>query len=549
MTGTTPFQQRVGIILAVLMMVTLICLLHFTSEAGISPEFTPKSSQGRPDIIMIDLPPVPGGEQMPAVRFLHDRHTDALKGNKDCSACHLKTDKTTLFRFKRIKDSQPETDMAIYHDNCIGCHEETIRSGNAAGPIAGDCRSCHNRKATVVSSWESISFNKSLHYRHESSPSIKPAQMEGNTNCGACHHQFDAEKEKTVYVKGEEATCRYCHRSEKTKEAQSLKTASHSTCINCHQQILDESQKAGPINCGGCHDPAEQRKIETVEEVPRLKRNQPDMVLMAGWMVRPDPNVKPEKNHLNPVAFNHQAHESNTPDCKSCHHKSLKQCRECHTETGDKKGDFVRLETAMHGTQTKKSCMGCHQQAQTAQNCAGCHGSMPEKKFSETTCDRCHAVDNTGDKTGLDTLPMNTEQKAALAGKTLSRMSESPTLPPDEQIPENVTINIMVDEYDPVTLPHRRIIQKLAAGMKDNQMARIFHKEQTTMCKGCHHNSPASMQPPKCASCHGKAFKESIAERPGLKGAYHGQCMSCHQKMNIQEPKATDCTGCHKKRT
>jgi len=537
MTGTESFQQRGGIILAILIIITFICLIHFNSEAGIAP--------ARPDIVKINLPPVPGGEQMPAVQFLHDRHTEALKGEKDCSACHQQNDNIYNFKFKRIKDSGPEIDMAIYHDNCIGCHQETIRSGNVAGPVAGDCRSCHNRKPKAISSWQPIRFDKSLHYRHESSQSIKPDRMAESTNCGVCHHKYDLKNEKTEYIKGEEETCRYCHQPVKTKEAQSLKTASHSACINCHQQKIGGSQKAGPVNCGGCHDSAEQKKIEIVKKVPRLIRNQPDLVLMASWMNTSDQDIKSVKNHLNPVAFNHQAHELKASGCMSCHHESLKRCSECHTETGDKKGGFIRLETAMHSTKTEKSCMGCHRQAQTAQNCAGCHGSMPEKKFSEVTCDRCHAVD----KAGIDTLPMSAEKKTALARETLSVTSTQPALPPDEQIPENVTIKTMVNEYEAVTFPHRRVVRKLAAGMKDDRMARFFHKEQTTMCMGCHHNSPASAQPPKCASCHGEAFKTSQDERPGLKGAYHGQCISCHQIMKIEKPKATDCTGCHKKRT
>ena len=129
--------------------------MQFNSEAG--------TDAGRPDIVGIDLPPVPGGEQMPAVQFLHDRHTEALKGEKDCSACH--------------------------------------------------------------------------------------------------------------------------------------------------QQMIGKSQKAGPVNCEGCHDPAEQKKIQIVEKVPRLKRNQPDQILLARWIDESDQDLKSIKTRSNPVAFNHQAHE------------------------------------------------------------------------------------------------------------------------------------------------------------------------------------------------------------------------------------------------
>jgi hypothetical protein len=72
------------------------------------------------------------------------------------------------------------------------------------------------------------------------------------------------------------------------------------------------------------------------------------------------------------------------------------------------------------------------------------------------------------------------------------------------------------------------------------------------MCQGCHHNSPASKNPPSCASCHAKPFDPATPDRPGLKAAYHGQCMSCHKAMGMTELKkggetssATSCVVCH----
>lgn len=537
MAGKISLGHRAGVVLVAILISTLICLMHFNTEAG--------DSNIRPDIIMIDLPPVPGGEVMPAVQFLHDRHTDVLKGQKDCTACHTRKDNTFIFKYKRDQESRPEIEMAIYHDNCIGCHQETADSGKSAGPVAGECRACHNKKPTATSSWQPLAFDKSLHYRHESSSTIKTEQPVDGDNCNACHHIYDKKAQKTVYAKGEEANCRYCHKAEKTKEARPMKEASHSACINCHQQAIEASKKAGPINCNGCHDLAEQNKITIVEQVPRLKRNQPDSVLLAAWMDRPDSSTTQTKNDLNPVAFNHQAHESKTSDCMTCHHESLKRCSECHTQTGDKKGDFIRLETAMHGTQTEKSCVGCHKQSQTAQNCAGCHAAMPKETFSDMTCNRCHAVD----RSAIGLLPLSTEHKAALARETLSGQAGMPVLPPKEEIPETVTINGMTDKYEAVTLPHGKMIRTLANGIQDDRMARFFHNEPTTLCMGCHHNSPNSTKPPKCATCHGEAFKPGQSERPGLKGAYHGQCLSCHQIMKVEEPKATDCVGCHKKRS
>ncbi len=540
MADTSSFHRWAGAVAVVFLIVVLACTAIGKIEA--------EADVRRADIVMIDLLPIPGGEQMPAVGFLHDRHTEALKGKKDCSTCHMQEKGAFVFKFKRTKDSDTETDMAIYHDNCISCHREITDTGTFAGPLSGDCRSCHSSRQEIVSSRNSMSFDKSLHYRHESSKLIQPPDRADNVNCGACHHKYDRNAQKTVYKRGEEETCRYCHKFEKTKEARSLQNAFHSDCINCHQQTIKRSEKGGPVNCTGCHDQAQQQKINVVKEVPRLKRNQPDAVLLAGWMRLPAQKDTAPATHINPVAFNHQVHEAKTDSCRSCHHASLERCGECHTETGSEKGGYVRLEQAMHDTKTGRSCTGCHRQAQTASSCAGCHALMPEKSFSRMNCRQCHMVD----MDALVSLPMTREAKAQLARKTLSAGSISSVMISDEKIPENVTIKAMVDQYEPAQFPHRRIVKKLASMMKEDKMANFFHgKEATTLCAGCHHNSPASAEPPKCASCHGgiSTFQANRDGRPGLKGAYHGQCITCHQKMKIEKPVATDCISCHKKRT
>ncbi len=539
MTGTKSPQCRLTTVPVALIIAILVCLVGFEGAA--------EAASARPDIIMIDMRPVPGGEKMPAVQFLHDLHTEALAGEKGCSACHPQNDNTYNFKFKRSQDGDPETDMTIYHDNCVGCHQDSLDSGKGGGPLSGDCRSCHNRKPTATSARQPVPFDKSLHYRHASSSFMVTDSGAENTTCEACHHKYDQELQKTVYVKGKEETCRYCHHPTQTKDVRSLRAASHVACINCHQQKIDASQKAGPVNCGGCHDSTEQKKIKIVKEVPRLKRNQPDAVLMASWMKRPDPDAASVDNQLGAVAFNHQTHETKTPKCTTCHHQSLERCSQCHTETGHKKGGFVRLESAMHAPQTEKSCRGCHRRAQKSPKCAGCHGSIPARKFADMACNNCHTVG----QTGSGVLAMSELEQADLARETLNAASLKPIIPSDEQIPETVTIKSMVDKYEAATFPHRRIIRKLAAGMREDRMARFFHTEPTTMCMGCHHNSPASARPPKCAACHGESYIAGIAgrnERPGLKGAYHGQCIACHQIMKIVEPKANNCTGCHKKR-
>ncbi|MFH2045304.1 MAG: sulfate respiration complex hexadecaheme cytochrome HmcA [Pseudomonadota bacterium] len=520
----------------------IILLIIFCTIAG-SDSFV-KSDKARPDIIPIDLPAINGGEQMPAVQFLHDKHMENIDNKNDCSTCHLKENNKFVFKFGRIKDNSVKDDMELYHEKCISCHLEKNQANLKSGPLAGDCRSCHNLKSDIKNSWKQINFDKSLHFRHESSADIKPVNSKDEVNCSACHHKFDKNTKKTVYVKGEEESCFYCHKAETTEEASSIQTASHNACINCHQQLKEQAKTAGPVECKSCHDSAEQKKIKTVKSISRMKRNQPDSALLANWSKQSDISKKEIEQQMNPVAFDHKAHEQKSETCRSCHHESLKPCGECHKEIGNSDGGFVGLEQAMHNKKSEKSCIGCHKSAQLAKECAGCHAAMPEKSFTDGNCMICHSIE----KTKLDTLSIGKEKRAKIARMELKTRVSSQKIIPDEKIPEKVKIGVLSEKYEEAVFPHRKVLKTLESNIKDNKIAAYFHNEKTTLCASCHHNSPASLKPPKCASCHGKTLNSSEDGRPALKGAYHGQCIDCHKAMGINDPAATDCIKCHKEK-
>jgi len=538
MAKSSSRQQWKNGLLAVFLILALIGLVSGHSESSVENQ--------RPDIIMIDLPAVPGGEQMPAVQFLHDRHTEVLKGQKDCTACHLQKDKQLVFKFKRLENSGTKEEMEIYHANCIACHTETATAGKPAGPVTGDCRSCHKATASKVSSRQPLNFDKSLHYRHAAAQAIKPTQAPYDVNCSACHHKFDKTTQKIVYIQNKEESCRYCHKPEKTDDTRSLKAASHDACVNCHLQMKNNNVKAGPFECQDCHEASRQQTIERVQDVPRMKRNQPDATLLASWATTAELADTTSIPHMNPVAFNHLGHEASVASCKACHHASLEKCSECHTATGSEKGNFITIEQAMHNRGSNKSCVGCHAETQSSPNCAGCHTLIGKRPLPESTCNTCHAVD----RAGLKPSQLNQEAMRTMAQSVVDARQAPFAMVPTDQIPENVTIKAMVDEFEAATLPHRKIVNTLADQMKDNRMASLFHGEGTTLCMGCHHNTPATTQPPRCAACHGEAYRTKANDgRPGLLGAYHGQCIACHQAMQIDKPAATDCTACHKKRT
>ena len=95
---------------------------------------------------------------------------------------------------------------------------------------------------------------------------------------------------------------------------------------------------------------------------------------------------------MNPVPFDHKAHEEYNDTCRVCHHADLDSCsRKCHTLAGTSEGRDVKLERAMHQMGTKKSCLGCHETSQRDMKCAGCHAFMEKgRKQKESFCLTCH---------------------------------------------------------------------------------------------------------------------------------------------------------------
>jgi len=183
-----------------------------------------------------------------------------------------------------------------------------------------------------------------------------------------------------------------------------------------------------------------------------------------------------------------------------------------------------------------------------APDCAGCHAQMKTEPSDKFQCKPCHTVA----KESLEPLPQTNASRANIAATAIeARSAKGPTLL-DGQIPEKVTIDILADQYDGVRFPHRKIVRSLMERTRKSKLAQYFHRETTSICLGCHHKGPSAGAYPKCAACHGMSLGTVPKGRPGLtglKGAYHGQCMTCHQRMGIEKPLSTDCKACHPKKT
>jgi DnaJ-class molecular chaperone len=101
-------------------------------------------------------------------------------------------------------------------------------------------------------------------------------------------------------------------------------------------------------------------------------------------------------------------------------------------------------------------------------------------------------------------------------------------------------ISALAKSYEPVRLPHSKIVAKLDAGARASSLANRFHERTDRLCTGCHHHSPVGAPPPQCRSCHGETAAATV-DKPALLVAYHRQCIGCHQAMDIKKQGCTDC--------
>ena len=505
-----------------------------------------KDHMKRADVIKIDLFSyhADSPDEEPPVFFLHDLHTDMLESEgQDCMTCHLKEDNGYLsLKFMRFEDPNKQTLTDIYHSDCIGCHKQRYESNKNAGPM--ECSGCHVETPSVVPHISPFGFDKSLHFRHWKKYEKK---------CDTCHLAYDAKSKKIKHYRKEytvrrisdktkwdvlftKNTCRYCHTKNKDFRL-SMRDALHIACLACHKKTIAKNEKAGPVRCSGCHDAREQKMIQKLKNVPRIESKQPDAVFVSLT-----DSEKEMKNRMNSVLFDHKSHEEYTDTCRVCHHAKLTKCSGCHTLLGSKDGNYVTLKQSMHRSGTERSCMGCHEIVMSEKKCAGCHLKKNVEKMKLSSCMKCHITPL------INSIEIESRrnEKERLAIQMLAARKEHAVEIDDNDSPEKVFIDVLAEQYKPVVFPHRKIVKKIMENIKGNKIASCFHDERNTICQGCHHNSPASLTPSPCASCHGKSFDEDCLTKPGLMGAYHRKCIGCHEEMGIEKP-SYGCTECHKK--
>lgn len=545
---------------SVLFALAMLLVAGFEAQ-GVDRPTEPGSE--RSDVIIIDTLRSKGDLEQGVVAYFHDAHTEAMeKAGKDCSACHLKDpERGNAFSWKYMRlsdDLSADKLKEVYHTNCISCHAELADKGQKSGPLTVNCGGCHAKGSVTAPKVFEPGMDKSLHYRH-----IKAEDKPVEETCKSCHHQYDQEKKELVYVKGQEGSCRYCHKATETstpevKNIQSLQTAVHESCVSCHLKNITKKEH-GPVKCEGCHNKEKYAQYKKATDVPRLLRGQKDV-----YLIQPDETDPVYKRAdgskpalIGPVAFNHKAHEEYEDTCRVCHHANIESCGSCHTVAGDKKGNFVQLSQAMHDPTSMASCVGCHEQRVLSQpDCAGCHYTIDAYDvFDQNSCSRCH-VQQVPEVAAESCMEQDVDPVVQAENKKLcneakaqalldARVSSNGLYTKDD-IPEKVVIKVLEDQYGPSELPHLKIVNSMMEKIKDSKLAGFSHADRLSICGACHHQSPPSKNPPSCISCHGKPFDPAFPNRPGIKAAYHQQCMGCHTQLNLEKPKATDCQGCHK---
>lgn len=562
------------------LLVCVVSLVCGPALAAASPKEARKDAKPQPQLVIIDELASAKKLEMPPAVFPHDKHVrEVAKKDQGCALCHTQLTGNTAFSFKNLPGKlSPKQAEDKYHSGCISCHVEWND-----GPQAAECRQCHvDTKATTQLS---VPYDKSLHAVHVQSRDIT---FEGDAakNCGACHHQWNEAEKRLVWVPGQEEACSVCHAQFAHGNTPSLQEASHRSCVTCHVETAKkwaDADKAadaekvtkpepkkpepkknavkadpvigmkGPVTCAGCHSAEGQANFPRLAEVPRLMRGQPDVTVILPVN---NADTATAGTSMDPVLFNHKAHEAATDSCNVCHHVRIADngCVQCHTVQGTPESTGVSLYQAMHKADAQSSCVGCHQQT-VLQNkeCAGCHVLIKPttQVVAQDSCGVCHAP--------VQGLPSVSDGSAAKLGKTalqdiatqnLAKRKAAVPLSPD-QVPETVSIGALSDLYEPSVFPHRKVYKALLDGFAENSMASAFHATPEATCGACHHNVPAAnlAQPPKCITCHENTAGAVAPGRPmPLKAAYHQQCMACHERMDVK-PVATDCAGCHAVRT
>ncbi len=126
---------------------------------------------------------------------------------------------------------------------------------------------------------------------------------------------------------------------------------------------------------------------------------------------------------------------------------------------------------------------------------------------------------------------------------------------------DNEILNTATDFYEPVRFTHRThdVVTDGNCGVCHHRFSmdeedrigenvKEFHKEfdvriANAPCASCHDMEDIYVQ--KCSTCHWLPGEPDDLNRLGLKGAYHQQCIGCHEGQPNTQRAPVDCLSCH----
>lgn len=127
--------------------------------------------------------------------------------------------------------------------------------------------------------------------------------------------------------------------------------------------------------------------------------------------------------------------------------------------------------------------------------------------------------------------------------KCLNPTKEDPCLVP---CPRNTSQVLPLERLGPdiVILNQLEDVEDLYVPVRFNHKTHAHMSSTADGCVMCHHYNEGKIAPAACATCHPKEIIHENLAQPGLKGAYHRQCIGCHTKWDPN----TACVFCHEKK-
>jgi octaheme c-type cytochrome (tetrathionate reductase family) len=122
-------------------------------------------------------------------------------------------------------------------------------------------------------------------------------------------------------------------------------------------------------------------------------------------------------------------------------------------------------------------------------------------------------------------------------------------------------LNSKSDDYEPALFSHRihdslvggdcGVCHHRYAAADDDRVGQDIKALHTSLdielggpCSACH-DDMAQNPPQSCGRCHGLPGEPDDPSRIGLKGAYHRQCIGCHERQLTATSAPTGCAACH----